>query len=56
MNNLKEARLKAGLTQQAMSDLLEIPKKSISNWETGQRKCPIYLEKLIIEKLNSLSK
>ena len=48
---LKEARIKAGLTQQQMSDLLEIPKRSIENWESGIRKCPPYVEKLIIKEL-----
>ena len=48
---LKEARIKAGLTQQQMSALLEIPKRSIENWESGIRKCPPYVEKLIIKEL-----
>lgn len=48
---LKEARIKAGLTQQQMSDLLEIPKRSIENWENGSRKCPPYVERLIINEL-----
>lgn len=48
---LKEARMKAGLTQQQMSDRLEIPKRSIENWENGSRKCPPYVERLIINEL-----
>lgn len=48
---IKEARIKAGLTQQQMSDLLEIPKRSIENWESGSRKCPHYVENLIIKEL-----
>ena len=51
---LKEARLLAGLTQQQMSDLFEIPKRSIENWEAGDRKPPAYVEKLIVEKLLSM--
>lgn len=51
---IKEARLTAGLTQQQMSDLLEIPKRTIENWETGSRKCPKWAEKLIIDKLQSM--
>ncbi len=55
MNKIKEARHAAGLTQQEMSDLFEIPKRTIENWESGKRKCVSYLEKLIVEKLKSMS-
>lgn len=48
---LKEARIAAGLTQQAMSDMMEIPKRTIENWETGLRKCPPYVERLVIAEL-----
>lgn len=53
---IKEARQAAGLTQQAMSDLLGIPKRNIENWEGGQRKPPAWAERLIVEKLESLSR
>lgn len=52
---IKDARLNAGLTQQAMSDLLEIPLRTIENWEGGKSKPPIYVEKLIIEKLDNIA-
>lgn len=52
--NLKEARTHAGLTQAEMSERFEIPKRTIENWETGQRKCPVYVEKLIVEKLEEI--
>lgn len=51
---IKEARLNVGLTQQSMSDLLGIPKRTIENWETGSRKCPEWTEKLIIDKLEQI--
>lgn len=54
MNNIKEARIAAGLTQQQMSDLLRIPKRTIGNWEDGSRKPPEYVECLIIDKLKQL--
>ncbi len=56
MNKLKEARIRSGLTQQQMADQFEIPKRTIENWEAGSRKPPVYVEKLIIEKLESLRK
>lgn len=52
---IKEARLLAGLTQQQMSDLFEIPKRTIENWEAGDRTPPAYVEKLIIDKLLRLA-
>lgn len=52
---IKEARLLAGLTQQQMSDLFEIPKRTIENWEAGDRKPPAYVEKLIVEKLQQIA-
>jgi len=51
---LKELRLKAELTQQGMSEVFEIPKRTIENWEAGTRKCPVYVEKLIKEKLEGI--
>lgn len=48
---LIEARKKAGLTQEEMSCLLDIPKKEIAEWERGITECPPWAEKLIIEKL-----
>lgn len=53
---LKEARKAAGLTQKGMSDRLGIPKRTIGSWEDGQRKCPEWAERLIIEKLEQIAK
>ncbi len=52
--SIKEARVKAGLTQQKMSEIFEIPKRTIENWETETRKCPVYVQKLIVEKLEEM--
>lgn len=51
MPTIKEARLEAGLTQQAMSDLMEIPKRTIEDWENNRRTPPKYVEKLVIAEL-----
>lgn len=53
---IKEAREEAGLTQKQVHDLLEIPVRTLQNWESGLRVCPIYVEKLIVEKLLSFKK
>lgn len=54
--NIKEARTQAGLTQQALSDMLGIPKRNIENWEGGKRKCPDWCEKLIVDKIQQIMK
>lgn len=54
MNEIQKARKDAGLTQQEMSDLLLIPKRTIENWESDKRTPPIWAEKLVVEKLKSL--
>ena len=49
---IKEARIKAGLTQAAMSDMLSIPKRTIEDWERNKSKPPAWAERLIIERLS----
>lgn len=53
-SKIKEARKAAGLTQQAMSEKLNIPKRTIENWESGVNSCPEWAEKLIVEKLEEM--
>lgn len=53
---IKEARIKAGLTQQAMSDIMKIPKKTIESWDSGTRKPPEYVERLVIQELERIGK
>lgn len=38
-----------------MSYLLEIPKRTIGDWETGTRKPPAYVEKLVIRELDRIA-
>jgi DNA-binding transcriptional regulator YiaG len=52
---IKEARIAANLTQRQLSDLLEIPLRTVENWEGGKSNPPAYVKKLVIEKLISLS-
>lgn len=53
LSEIATARKRAGLTQAAMSDLLGIPKRTIEDWESGKRKCPDYVKRLVVDKLNS---
>lgn len=44
---IKEIRTTHGLTQQSLSDLTGIHKRTIENWESGTRTPPEWLPKLI---------
>ena len=51
---IKEARKSVGITQRTLSELLEIPLRTIEDWDRGKRNPPRYVEKLIVEKILSL--
>ena len=51
---IKEARMSVGLTQQAITDKLGIPKRTLQDWEGGRRSCPPWCERLIVEKILTL--
>lgn len=53
---LKELRSKLGLSQAALSSSLDIPKRTIENWEAGSRIPASWVQKLLLEKLENLSK
>jgi len=55
MNKLKQARLSAGLTQQKMSEKLNIPCRTIQDWEADKHLPPEWAETLVIKELNSLA-
>ena len=48
---LKKARAAAGLSQQGMADRMMIPKRSIENWETGERVPPAYVQRFVLNEL-----
>lgn len=51
-----EARKEAKLTQKDVYEKIGIPIRTLQNWEAGIRVCPLWCEKLIVEKLLSLKK
>jgi DNA-binding transcriptional regulator YiaG len=53
---IKEAREQAGLSRAEMSRIFEIPIRTLEEWDAGRRTPPPYVEKLIIEKLQTISK
>lgn len=52
---LKKARQAAGMTQQAMADRMEIPKRTIQDWEGGQRTPPPYVQRFVLNELGALA-
>ena len=60
MNNFskefKHLRQELGLSQQKIGELLEISRNTIRDWELENRTPPVYVQKLLIEKLQSMLK
>lgn len=54
-NEFKAARLAAGLTQKAMAVLMEIPFRTIQDWEAGKRTPPPYVRRFVLNELKMLS-
>ena len=45
---IEEARKQQGMSRREVSEWLEIPYRTLTNWENGVRSCPHYIEKLPI--------
>ncbi len=56
MNEIKELRLKAKLSQAKMSKLFNIPLRNIERWETGEANPTPWAKELIIKELERLVK
>ena len=53
---LKSARAATGLSQQGMADRMLIPKRTIEKWETGERTPPPYVQRFVLNELESLKR
>jgi len=51
---LKQARAAAGISQQGMADRMLIPKRTIENWEAGDRTPPPYVQRFVLNELEGL--
>lgn len=51
MMTIREILTAAGMTQTALAKRFDIPLRTVQNWATGQRECPVYIRKMIIEIL-----
>ena len=54
MKTIREARIAAGLTQAKMHELMDIPVRTIQEWEGGRRIPPKYVERLVIAELERI--
>jgi DNA-binding transcriptional regulator YiaG len=52
--DLKAARAAKGLSQARASELLDIPKSTWEQWESGLRTPPAYVLRLVIHELERL--
>jgi DNA-binding transcriptional regulator YiaG len=56
MNKIKEKRLEVGLNRAEMSRRFEIPIRTLENWDAGVNQPAPWIEKLILEKLDTMKK
>ena len=50
-DSIRKARTDAGLTQKQVANLIGVPTRTVERWESGERKCAEYQERLITEKI-----
>lgn len=48
---IRDARNLAHMTQKGVSELVGVPIRTIQAWESGARKCPEYVERLVIKEI-----
>ena len=54
INPIREARISVGLSQTMAAQIIGVPLRTWQSWELGTRHPAKYVEKLIIDKLNTL--
>ena len=55
MSVIRDARKAAGLSQQGVTDVLGIPRRTLQDWESGKRTPPGWAEALVVEKLKRIA-
>ena len=51
---LKELRAKVGMSQQAVADRTQVPKRTLEKWEIGERTPPSYVQRFILNELENI--
>ena len=52
---LKQARMKTGFSQQGIADRMLIPKRTIQKWEIGAATPPPYVQRFVLNELSVLA-
>lgn len=52
-NFIKAERIKCGLTIKQVSEMTGVPYRTLQNWEAGVRRCPDYVERLVLGKIKA---
>lgn len=53
LNPIRRARENAGLSIKGLSDLLGAPYRTVQDWNSGKRQPPLWIQKLVIEKIQN---
>lgn len=53
MQSIKEIRQATGLSQAKFCEALNIPKRTLEDWEQGKRACPEYVAELIAYRVEN---
>ncbi len=53
MQTIKDIRQSTGLSQSKFCELLNIPKRTLQDWEQGLRQCPEYVVELIAYRVKN---
>lgn len=53
---LKTARAATSMSQQKMADRMLISKRTIEKWETGERVPPEYVQRFVLNELETMKK
>lgn len=53
MQTIKEIRQSTGLSQAKFCEALNIPKRTLQDWEQGLRNCPEYVAQLIAYRVEN---
>ena len=53
---LREARAATGMSQRQMAERMLISKRNIEKWETGERVPPEYVQRFVLNELETIKK
>lgn len=56
LTRIREVRQKKGLQIKEIADMLGAPYRTIQDWDSGARKPPEWIEKIVIEKIKKYKK